>query len=78
MAASFGVAGAIMTEAGLSFLGLGVQPPDASWGGMLRDGVRYLLVAPHLVLAPGTALFLVVLSVNLLGDGLRDAADPYG
>jgi peptide/nickel transport system permease protein len=52
-----------------------VQPPDASWGGMIRDGVRYLLVAPHLVLAPGVALFLVVLAANLFGDGLRDRLD---
>jgi peptide/nickel transport system permease protein len=73
--ASFGLAGAVVAEAGLSFLGLGVQPPDASWGGMIRDGVRYLLVAPHLVLAPGVALFLVVLAANLYGDGLRDRLD---
>ncbi len=66
--ASFGLAGAVVAEAGLSFLGLGVQPPEASWGGMIRDGVRYLLVAPHLVLAPGIALFLVVLAANLFGD----------
>jgi peptide/nickel transport system permease protein len=73
--ASFGVAGAVVAEAGLSFLGLGIQPPDASWGGMIRDGVRYLLVAPHLVLAPGIALFLVVLAANLFGDALRDRLD---
>lgn len=73
--ASFGVAGAVIAEAGLSFLGLGVQPPGASWGGMIRDGVRYLLVAPHLVLAPGAALMLVVLGANLLGDALRDRLD---
>lgn len=73
--ATFGVAGAVVAEAGLSFLGLGVQPPAASWGSMIRDGTRYLLVAPHLVLAPGVAIFLVVLSVNLLGDGLRDRLD---
>jgi peptide/nickel transport system permease protein len=73
--ATFGIAAAVIAEAGLSFLGLGVQPPTASWGGMIRDGVRYLLVAPHLVLAPGIALFLVVMSVNLLGDRLRDSLD---
>ena len=72
---TFGVAGAVMAEAGLSFLGLGVQPPDASWGTLVRDGVAYLLVAPHLVLAPGVALLVVVLSVNLLGDALRDWMD---
>jgi len=73
--ASFGLAGAVVAEAGLSFLGLGIQPPHASWGGMIRDGVRYLLVAPHLVLAPGIALFLVVLAANLFGDALRDRLD---
>jgi peptide/nickel transport system permease protein len=73
--ATFGVAGMVIAEAGLSFLGLGVQPPEASWGSMIRDGSRYMLVAPHLVLAPGIAIFLVVLSVNLLGDRLRDLLD---
>ncbi|MCB1790584.1 MAG: ABC transporter permease [Gammaproteobacteria bacterium] len=73
--ASFGVAAAVIAEAGLSFLGLGIQPPAASWGGMIRDGVRYLLVAPHLVLAPGIALFAVVMAANLLGDALRDRLD---
>jgi peptide/nickel transport system permease protein len=72
---TFGVAGAVISEAGLSFLGLGVQPPQASWGSMIRDGVGYLLVAPHLVLAPGVALMLVVLAANLLGDTLRDRLD---
>ena len=66
---------AILIESGLSYLGLGIQPPDASWGGMIRDGVRYLLVAPHLVLAPGVALFLVVMAANLLGDAMRDRLD---
>lgn len=73
--ATFGVAGAVIAEAGLSFLGLGVQPPEASWGSMIRDGVGYMLVSPHLVLAPGIAILLVVLSVNLVGDGLRDWLD---
>jgi peptide/nickel transport system permease protein len=76
--ATFAVAAVVIAESGLSFLGLGVQPPDASWGSMIRDGVRYLLVAPHLVLAPGVALFLVVLSANLLGDRLRDRLDVKG
>jgi peptide/nickel transport system permease protein len=76
--ATFAVAAVVIAESGLSFLGLGVQPPDASWGSMIRDGVRYLLVAPHLVLAPGVALLLVVLSVNLLGDRLRDRLDVKG
>jgi peptide/nickel transport system permease protein len=73
--ATFGVAGAVISEAGLSFLGLGVQPPDASWGSMIKEGTRYLLVAPHLVLAPGIALMMVVLAVNLIGDQWRDYLD---
>jgi peptide/nickel transport system permease protein len=73
--ATFGIAAVVIAEAGLSFLGLGVQPPQASWGAMIRDGTRYMLVAPHMVLAPGMALFAVVLSVNLLGDRLRDKLD---
>lgn len=73
--ATFGIAGAVISEAGLSFLGLGVQAPDASWGSMIREGTRYLLVAPHLVLAPGIALMLVVLAVNLAGDRWRDYLD---
>ena len=73
--ATFAVAGAVISEAGLSFLGLGVQPPESSWGSMIRDGARYLLVAPHMVLVPGAALMLVVLAVNLLGDQLRDRLD---
>ncbi|HEC16072.1 MAG TPA: ABC transporter permease [Sedimenticola sp.] len=73
--ATFGIAGIVIAEAGLSFLGLGVQPPAASWGSMIRDGARYMLVAPHMVLAPGLAILLVVLAVNLLGDRLRDWLD---
>jgi len=73
--ATFAIAGTVIAEASLSFLGLGVQPPDASWGSMIRDGTRYMLVAPHMVLAPGLAIFLVVLSINLLGDRLRDKMD---
>jgi peptide/nickel transport system permease protein len=73
--ATFGIAAVVIAEAGLSFLGLGVQPPQASWGAMIRDGTRYMLVAPHMVLAPGIAIFAVVLSINLLGDRLRDKLD---
>ncbi|HSG11642.1 MAG TPA: ABC transporter permease [Gammaproteobacteria bacterium] len=73
--ATFGVAAVVIAEAGLSFLGLGVQPPAASWGAMIRDGTRYMLVAPHMVLAPGVAIMLIVLAVNLLGDALRDRMD---
>nr|VFK19609.1 MAG: peptide/nickel transport system permease protein [Candidatus Kentron sp. LFY] len=72
---TFGIANVVIAEAGLSFLGLGVQPPTASWGSVIRDGTRYMLVAPHLVLAPGAALMLVVLSINTLGDRLRDWMD---
>ena len=73
--ATFAVAGLIIAEAGLSFLGLGVQAPSASWGSMIRDGARYLLVAPHLVMIPAIALFSVVMAINLLGDQLRDRLD---
>ncbi len=73
--ATFGIASVILAEAGLSFLGLGVQPPAASWGNMVRDGTRYMLVAPHMVLMPGLAIMFVVLAVNLLGDRLRDRFD---
>jgi len=73
--ATFGIAGVVIAEAGLSFLELGIQPPTASWGTMIRDGTRYMLVAPHMVIAPGLALCLVVLSVNMLGDKLRDRMD---
>jgi len=73
--ATFGIAGAVIAEAGLSFLGLGVQPPQASWGSMIRDGVGYMLVAPHLVLAPGLAILLIMMSINLVGDALRDRLD---
>lgn len=73
--ATFGIASVVIAEAGLSFLGLGVQPPAASWGSMIRDGSRYMLVAPHMVMAPGFALLAVVMAVNLLGDRLRDRLD---
>lgn len=76
--ATFGIAGAVLAEAGLSFLGLGVQPPVASWGAMIRDGTRYMLVAPHMVIAPGLAMAMVILSVNMLGDRLRDHLDVRG
>lgn len=72
---TFAIAGIVIAEAGLSFLGLGIQPPTPSWGSMIRDGTRYMLVSPHMVLVPGIALMLVVLAVNLLGDRLRDWMD---
>jgi peptide/nickel transport system permease protein len=73
--ATYSIAGLVIAEASLSFLGLGIQAPHASWGAMLRDGVRYLLVAPHYVLAVGISLMSLVLAVNVLGDRLRDAWD---
>lgn len=73
--ATFGMAGAIVTEASLSFLGLGVQPPTASWGAMLSDGRSFLLLAPHLTTFPGLAILSVVMTLNLLGDRLRDRLD---
>lgn len=73
---SVAFAGAILTEAALSFLGLGVRPPEPSWGSMLDTGRRYLVQTPWYSISAGAAIFLTVLSVNLLGDGLRDALDP--
>jgi peptide/nickel transport system permease protein len=73
---SLGIAGAILTEAALSFLGLGVQPPTPSWGSMLSAGRGYLDIDPWLVIGPGSAIFLCVLGFNFLGDGIRDVLDP--
>jgi peptide/nickel transport system permease protein len=67
---------AILTEAGLSFIGLGAQPPDPSWGGMLNDGREAIRRAAHLTTIPGLCIMVTVLAFNLLGDGLRDALDP--
>jgi peptide/nickel transport system permease protein len=68
--------GAIIGEASLSFLGLGVQPPAPSWGTMLSGGRAHILDAPHLTVFPGLAIALLVLGLNFLGDGLRDRFDP--
>jgi peptide/nickel transport system permease protein len=76
VAATFGVAGAILIESGLSFLGLGVQPPDPSWGNILTAGKDNIEVAWWLSLYPGLAILITVLSYNLVGEGLRDALDP--
>jgi ABC-type dipeptide/oligopeptide/nickel transport system permease subunit len=76
VAATLGIPGAILSEAALSFLGLGVQPPDPTWGGMIDEGRDYLLHAPLLSVVPGAAIMLTVLAFNLVGDGLRDALDP--
>src|SRR5258705_6513963 len=74
--ATLGMAGAIIGEASLSFLGLGVPPPTPSWGTMLNGGRTHLLDAPHLTIFPGLAIAFLVLGFNFLGDGLRDALDP--
>jgi peptide/nickel transport system permease protein len=76
VAATFGIAGAILIESGLSFLGLGVQPPDPSWGNILTSGKDNITVAWWLSLFPGLAILITVLSYNLVGEGLRDALDP--
>lgn len=73
---AIGMAGAILAEATMSFLGLGVPPPTASWGSMLNDGRSHLFDAPHLVLFPAAAVMLAVLSFNFIGDALRDFLDP--
>ncbi len=74
---TLGIATAILDAAGLSFLGLGARPPRAEWGAMLGQGRGSVFTAPHIVLFPGIAIMLSVLGFNLLGDGLRDALDPY-
>src|SRR5574342_393175 len=75
--ATLGVAYAILTEASLSFLGLGAQPPTPSWGGMLSTAREQLFTAPWISIFPGLAIFVTVLGLNLLGDGLRDILDPH-
>jgi peptide/nickel transport system permease protein len=74
--AAIGMAGAVLAEATMSFLGLGIPPPTASWGSMLNDGRAHLFDAPHLVLFPALAVMLAVLSFNFIGDALRDYMDP--
>ena len=74
--ATLNVAGSILLETSLSFLGFGVQPPDPSWGNILTTGRQYMRHAPHIALFPGMAISITVLAFNLLGDGLRDALDP--
>jgi peptide/nickel transport system permease protein len=70
------VANAVLLEAALSFLGAGVQPPEPSWGVMIAEGVDFLTTAPWLTVAPGLMLVLTVLSLNIFGEGVRDALDP--
>ena len=76
--ASLTVTLAVLTEASLSFLGLGVQPPDPTWGGMIAESTSVMALAPWLALSPGLAIVFVVVGFNLMGDGLRDALDPRG
>ncbi len=73
--ATFGIGRAIVAEAGLSFLGLGVAPPAPSWGAMINEGRHFLFVAPHIAAVPGLAIMATVMAFNLIGDGLRDAMD---
>jgi peptide/nickel transport system permease protein len=73
--ATYSLASIMIAESSLSFLGLGIQAPNASWGAMLRDGVRYMLVAPHYVLVIGLCMMSLILAINLLGDQLRDQFD---
>jgi len=76
VAATLGVANAILAEAYISFLGLGVQPPTATWGNMLNEAYNQLEAAPWMWFFPGTLILLIVLAINFVGDGLRDALDP--
>lgn len=76
VSATIGIASAILTEAGLSFLGFGVPPPHATWGNILADGKRFIFDAPWLTFIPGSAILIVVLSFNLFGEGLRDILNP--
>jgi peptide/nickel transport system permease protein len=76
VSATIGIASAILTEAGLSFLGFGVPPPHATWGNILSDGKRFIFDAPWLTFVPGIAILIVVLSFNLFGEGLRDIFNP--
>ena len=76
VAASLGVADAIISESGLSFLGLGIQPPTATWGNMLKNALDQIFNAPWTAIVPGFMIFLTVISINYIGDGLRDAFDP--
>ncbi|PKM64064.1 MAG: ABC transporter permease [Firmicutes bacterium HGW-Firmicutes-20] len=74
--ATLGVAGAILAAAGLGFIGLGIEPPNPEWGAMLNAGRQFIRDYPHMSIYPGVAIMITILSLNLLGDGLRDALDP--
>ena len=77
MNATLGIAGAILAESALSFLGFGVQPPLPTWGNLLQEAQPFALTSPYLTLFPGLFILATVLCVNFLGDGLRDALDPH-
>ena len=74
--ATLSIGSVILSAAGLSFVGLGVMPPTPEWGSILTEGKEFIRTAPHIVLFPGIAIMLAVMSLNFLGDGLRDALDP--
>ena len=74
---SLGIGYAILVEAGLSFLGLGVQPPTPAWGSMLGEARNFMILAPWMATFPGLAIFLAVIGFNFMGDGLREAVDPH-
>ena len=76
MQVTLGIAGAILSIAGLSFLGLGIQPPTPEWGAMLSNARSYIRDAWHVTIIPGMGIMLTILALNLVGDGLRDALDP--
>jgi peptide/nickel transport system permease protein len=73
---TIGIGAVILAEAGLSFLGIGITPPTATWGGMVNDGYKFIMSRPVLAISPGVAIMLIVFGFNMLGDGLRDALDP--
>ena len=73
---TIGIGAVILAEAGLSFLGIGITPPTATWGGMVSDGYKFIMSHPVLAISPGVAIMLIVFGFNMLGDGLRDALDP--
>jgi peptide/nickel transport system permease protein len=73
---TIGIGAVVLAEAGLSFLGIGITPPTATWGGMVNDGYKFLRTNPVLAISPGVAIMLIVFGFNMLGDGLRDALDP--
>jgi peptide/nickel transport system permease protein len=77
VAATLGVAGAILLESTLSYLGYGVQPPVPTWGNMLQNAQGEMYQAPWLAIFPGVMIFATIMSINFVGDGLRDALDPY-